>query len=382
MLSLADLIHRAKQTPLYKDWDFSNVSTFGDPYWQHLPTLSKDDLRNFPVLHGDENGLLMFFSSGTTGTPKMVGYSKADLERIGELCARFAKLEGITPQSRVMVLLPMALWSVGKITIEGHMRLGAQVFPVDLHGGIPLWQYMADLIRPTVISSTPSVLAAWAMEYHGPRLQLVETTGEPLLIWERQVIEARFGAFVHDSYGLSECVVGVECRVRNGFHFWEDAVGIEIVDPETKKTLEHGQVGEIVVTSFMQEHVPIIRYRTGDLGYIVPEPCPCGRQLPKLKLKGRLGKNTVILPRAVKLEEEVLTMALEEVGAKGTFVWKSKPENPASLYLKDQFKPTLEIQITNIEKTVSMEYIEKHILKSIPDLSELVFEKELRLVVS
>lgn len=105
MLTLADLLDAAERHPLYADWDFSGVSHFADPAWRRLPTLDRDRLAEYsPATSGPE---MLFYSSGTTATPNIVRYSPADLERVAELCARFARLEGVGTRSRVMVLLPI-----------------------------------------------------------------------------------------------------------------------------------------------------------------------------------------------------------------------------------------------------------------------------------
>lgn len=376
MLSQACLLQAAARHPLYEGWDFSRITRFGDETWHHLPTLKSERLRATQAL-GRQGPELLFYSSGTTGAPKMVRYSPEDLGRVGELCARFARFEGVTEHSRVMVLLPMGLWTVGKITVDGHRLTGAEVFPVDLHGGIEAWQRMVDLIRPTVISSTPSVLAAWAPHYQGPRLEMVETTGEPLLDSERHLIEARFGAFVHDAYGLSECVVGTECRVRNGFHYWPDATHVEVLEPNSDRPVPEGETGELVVTSLMQTHMPILRYRTGDKGHIDSQRCTCGYEGPRVHLEGRIA-DTLVLPRAVKLDASELTALLSDQVAGARFRYKGAPSNPAAPFVEGKFRPTLEICIPT-EQVDKREVLRQELLTALPELAELVHEQELEL---
>jgi len=376
MLDLTRLMEAAARHPLYAGWDFSQISCFDDAAWRRLPTLTSNHLRETqpPTVHGPE---LLFYSSGTTGTPKMIGFSPEDLDRVSELCARFARLEGITSHSRVMVLLPMGLWTVGKITVNGHRLAGAEVFPVDLHGGIEAWQRMAGLIRPTVISSTPSVLAAWAPHYQGPRLEIVESTGEPLLDSERHLIEARFGAFVHDAYGLSECVVGTECRVRDGFHYWPDATHVEVLEPDSDRPVADGTTGELVVTSLMQSHLPILRFRTGDRGHINRRPCACGHGMPRVHLEGRIA-NTLKLPRAVQLDASELAALIGSQVRDGRFRYKSAPGSPAEPFLEGRFRPLLEIRIP-ADQADKQESVRKNLLMVLPELAELVHEQEIGL---
>lgn len=379
MLTLARLLDRAATTSLYNDWDFSGVRDFGDSAWAHLPTLSRQQLQQHGFLIKGEGttGEILFFSSGTTGTPKMIPYDQADLDRVSDACARFAAFEGIGPHERIMVLLPLGLWTVGRITVDGHIKNGAKVYPVDLHGGVPAWQSMAERIRPTIISSTPSVLSAWAPHYKGPRLNLVETTGEPLLLRERHYIEAKFGGFVQDSYGLSECVVGVECRMREGFHFWPDAVGVEILDLETPSPLPAGESGEIALTSFMQEKLPILRYRSGDRGRLLSGTCPCGHSTPRLLLEGRICESWQ-MPRGVLVHPEDVELALQESGGKGRVIWKGAPGSPATPYVGDYFRPTLEIVLSEMGES-SSEEIRREFLAALPEIAELVHENEIEL---
>lgn len=379
MLNVASLIQIASKYYPYKAWDFSRIREFGDREWQQLPFLTSEQLK---VLNNEldhipcPQGEVLFFSSGTTGNPKVIRYSQSDLDRVASLCTRFAKLEGVSKESRVMVLLPMALWSVGKITVMMHMQAGATVFPVDLHGGVDIWQQMADVIKPTIISSTPSVLYEWAPLYKGPKLELIETTGEPLLARERHLIEAKFGSFVYDTYGLSECVVGVNCGIRQEFHFWPDAVGIEVVEPGGDKTLTDEQSGEVVVTSFMQERMPIIRYRTGDRGRLIRSICECGEtDTPRIVFEGRVAE-TYQLPRGVTLDPTDIHESLEEAGVQGQVIWKGKPGSPAAPYVERSFIPTLEI-LLRCSKYLNIENLRKSFLTSLPELSELVHENEI-----
>jgi phenylacetate-CoA ligase len=373
VLTLTQVLQAAGQHPLYSGWDLSGVKRFGDEAWRMLPTLDRDCLRRLPQPPvGPE---LLFYSSGTTGRPKMVRYSTEDLNRVGELCSRFARLEGVTERSRVMVLLPMALWSVGRITVDGHRRLGAEVFPVDLRGGTAAWQRMADLIRPTVISSTPSVLAAWAPRYQGPHLELVETTGEPLLVRERHLIEAHFGAFVHDAYGLSECVVGTECRLRDGFHYWPDATGVEVLEPEGNRPVPEGESGELVLTSFIQERMPILRFRSGDRGHIDRPLCSCGCKLPRVHLAGRMSR-TLSLPRGVTLDEGVLASLVDNLAPGASFRYKGTPGSPATPFVAGSFVPALEILIQAGDHA-SNARVARELFSALPEVAELVHERDL-----
>jgi phenylacetate-CoA ligase len=381
MLELGELLASARAHPLYRDWDLRAVHALGDSAWRALPTLRKEHLIGLGTgAATSARGEVLFYSSGTTGQPKLIHYSQRDLNRIGELCARFCALEGIEVGARVMVLLPMALWAVGRITMMGLRQAGAHVFPIDVQGGVDAWQRWADVICPDVISSTPSVLTRWAPHYYGPAQSLVETTGEPLLSYERVLIESAFGGKVYDAYGLSECVVGVECGHGAGFHYWDDAVAVEVLDPASDMPLEDGDTGEIVVTNFMQEALPVLRFRTGDLGRVDAAPCACGLPTRRAILSGRLPQ-TYQLTRGVQLSRVDLDRALTEAGAIGTIRFKGRAENPAAAMFADSIVPTFEISIQDVGPS-ELPGIENSFLASLPELAELILEDEARLILT
>ncbi len=378
MLTCEDLLRHASTCPMYTGWNILPEADVYPDFWASLPTISPDGLRKCAECSSDrcsKTGEIVYFTSGTTDHPKIVRMAPDDLLRIGSLCARFSHMEGITSDSRIMVLLPMGLWTVGKITVLGHVRLGAQVFPVDLHGGVAMWGRMAKEIEPTVISSTPSVLASFAPHYSGPPLERIETTGEPLLETERQLIEEAFGGPVYDAYGLSECVVGVECCEHEGYHFWPDAVRVEILDPESQEQVPEGQSGEIVVTSLMQAHMPIVRYRSGDRGHLETSFCQCGVNLPRVFYEGRLSPS-LEMPRGVQIPRDEMAKALRGCGVSDTFVWKGSVGSAAQLYTSSGFVPTLQVEVPQTDRPMLL----RKLRSAFPDFSELVFEKEVKIV--
>jgi len=206
---------------------------------------------------------------------------------------------------------------------------------------------------------------------------MVETTGEPLLDSERHLIEARFGAFVHDAYGLSECVVGTECRVRNGFHYWPDATHVEVLEPDSDRPVPEGEMGELVVTSLMQEHLPIIRYRSGDKGRIDQQRCACGHGGPRVHFDGRIA-DTLVLPRAVNLDASDLAALISAQVAGARFRYKGTPGSPAAPFVEGEFRPMLEICIPAGQMD-NWEMLRQELLTALPELAELVHERELEL---
>lgn len=378
MLTCEDLLRHASACSIYSGWNILPEADIYPDFWASLPTISKDGLRKCAECSSDrcnKTGEIVFFTSGTTDHPKIVRMATDDLSRIGSLCARFSHMEGITRDSRIMVLLPMGLWTVGTITVRGHVALGAEVFPVDLHGGVAMWDRMAREIEPAVISSTPSVLTTFAPHYSGPPLELIETTGEPLLETERQLIEKAFGGPVYDAYGLSECVVGVECSRHQGYHFWPDTVKVEILYPESQEHVPEGQSGEIVVTSLMQAHMPIVRYRTGDRGHLETSFCQCGVDLPRVFYEGRLSP-TLEMPRGVQISSSEMEKTLRSCGVSDTFLWKGSVGSAAHPYTSASFTPTLQVEAPKADRPALL-----HRLRSaLPDFAELLFEKEVEIV--
>lgn len=242
----------------------------------------------------------VYFSSGTLGKPKTIFYSAKDIGKIAYQCTRFSMIEGISQKDTVLLLLPMSLWITGAITRLGHIGAGASVVPLSLSGSMNTWANIASLIDYTCISSTPSVLLDFAPHAPHKNVKIIETTGEPLPMSVRKKIEQSYGGKVYDAYGLTEVVVGVECHEHAGFHYFEDSTIVEVIDPDTGEVLNEGEEGEIVVTSLLQHLMPIIRFRTGDLGYLSRAPCECGLRYPKVFVKGR-SHLTINLPSAVKL---------------------------------------------------------------------------------
>jgi phenylacetate-CoA ligase len=369
-LPLSAIWAAARRHPAYRRFGLpDHPPDPGSAAWDRLPTLTKTDLRR----HGaagtpSPDGDRLYFTSGTTSDPMMLPLSGGDLDRIGAYCATLTRIQDIAPGARVLVILPMALWAAGPVTVRGHRLAGGHVFPVDLHGGPEDWSRFAHLVRPTVISSTPSVMTDWAPRYTGPPVEVVEVTGEPLRPEHRAVIRAAFGGRVHDAYGLSECVVGAECRIGDGFHVAPEAVIAEVLAAGRDAPAPPGTEGEITLTSLMQTALPILRYRTGDRGRWVPEPCPCGRSTPRLRVLGRMAE-TWAMPRGITSGPTDVREALAAAGLSGrAVVWRNaKPDGP-----------TLEIEGPDLPPR---ETVAALLARELPHIGELIAEGEIALLV-
>ena len=285
MFELNTLIEKSLNSKYYFE-KFNDISEF-----KKLPYLEYYDILQHPfdlLTEKQDNATQIYFSSGTTGKPKIFFFSIDDIENISNLCKRFSTIEGICALDRVLIILPMALWSVGELTKMGHLKTGASVIPVDLSSSaLENVNSLISLIKPTVISSTPSVLVEYIEKYNTPKVRIIETTGEKLTDETRKKIETAFQGEVYDAYGLSEAVIGVECGKHNGYHYWEDYVILEVINPDTNEEVKEGENGEIVVTCLKRNLMPIIRYKTGDLGRIERQKCSCGLDTPKVFIEGR-----------------------------------------------------------------------------------------------
>jgi phenylacetate-CoA ligase len=267
-----------------------------------IPFMQKADLReNYPfgLLAVPRTELVrVHASSGTHGKPTVVGYTRGDMENWTELVARNMTMAGVRPGMLIHNANGYGLLTGGFGYHQGAERLGATVLPVS--GGFSARQAMllADL-RAEVLVSTPSYALAIAAAVRdagidpltlGLRLGLFG--GEASTPRLREQIERQLGLRAVDSYGLSEmCGPGVsnEClQERNGLHVHEDHFLVEVVDPQDGRVLDPGAQGELVFTTLTKEALPLIRYRTGDLGAVSVEPCPCGRTTARiLDLRGR-----------------------------------------------------------------------------------------------
>jgi phenylacetate-CoA ligase len=257
---------------------------------RRLPFTTKADMRQaYPL------GLLavpraqvarVHGSSGTTGRPTFVAYTRDDLERWSGLCARFLTAGGVLPEHLVHVAFGYGLFTGGFGLHQGIERLGAGIVPAA-GGNTPRQVMLLRDLRPEVLVCTPSyalhvaeVARTEGVDPRGLGLRLGHFGGEPWTEEMRRAIEAELGIQAFNNYGLSEVVgpgVSGECRERGGMHVSEDHFLVECLDPVTLDPVEDGRVGELVFTSLTKEAMPVLRYRTRDLASLDPTPCPCGR---------------------------------------------------------------------------------------------------------
>src|SRR5262245_24249976 len=256
-----------------------------------FPFTLKSDLRdNYPFgmfAVPRESLLRIHASSGTTGKPTVVGYSKGDLDRWSLLMARSLACAGVMPGDIVHNAYGYGLFTGGLGVHYGAERLGCTVVPVS--GGATERQVtLLQDLGANALCATPSYALNIAEVAAGMGVDLTRSplrTGvfgaEPWSDAIRHDLEERLGITAVDIYGLSEILgpgVACECHVaRAGLHGWEDHFLFEIVDPETLQPLPMGESGELVITTLTKEALPMIRYRTRDITRLDDAPCACGR---------------------------------------------------------------------------------------------------------
>jgi len=293
-----------------------------------LPFTTKDDLRdNYPY------GLFavplrevvrIHSSSGTTGKPVVVGYTRNDLDTWSELIARIMTAGGVTADDVVQIAFNYGLFTGGFGHHYGAEKIGASVIPASAGNTKRQVMIMQDY-KTTALVCTPSyaLYLAETMEEMGVDPKTLSLKwglfgAEPWSERMREEIESRLYITATDNYGLSEVMgpgVSGECLAKNGQHIADDVFIVEVVDPDTLKPVGDGEWGELVITTIHKEAFPVIRYRTRDISRIVPGQCECGRTNRRhARIKGRTDDMLII--RGVNLfpsQIEDLLMRIEGV---------------------------------------------------------------------
>jgi phenylacetate-CoA ligase len=268
-----------------KDLPFTNKSDLRDNYPFGMFTVPMSEIVR---LHA---------SSGTTGKPTVVGYTRNDLQMWAEVVTRSLCMAGIHKNDIVQVAYGYGLFTGGLGLHYGTENLGATVIPISGGNTKKQIQLMQDF-GSTAIACTPSyaLYLAEAMQETGVdpeslKLRVGIFGAEPWSENMRKEIEAKLKIKAIDIYGLSEIVgpgVSCECVHQKGMHVNEDHFIPEIIDPETLQPVEPGAIGELVFSTITKEGIPIIRYRTRDLTRLIYDTCECGRTLVRMeKCMGR-----------------------------------------------------------------------------------------------
>ncbi len=267
---------------------------------ERIPFTTKADMRdNYPFgmfAVPNKKIVRIHASSGTTGKPTVVGYTKNDLEAWSDCVARIAEGAGASDESIVQICFGYGLFTGALGLHYGLEKLGATIVPNSSGNTEKTLMLMQDF-GTTAVVATPSYA-----QYMG---ELAKEKGilknihlkhgilgsEGCTIEMRNAIEATTGMFVTDNYGMSELGgpgVSGECQERDGLHINEDHFLCEIIDPQTGEVLPAGSEGELVVTTLTKEGMPVLRYRTRDITRITYEKCRCGRTFARMaKTRGR-----------------------------------------------------------------------------------------------
>ncbi|HKE60679.1 MAG TPA: phenylacetate--CoA ligase [Pyrinomonadaceae bacterium] len=291
-----------------------------------LPFTTKHDLRDhypFSLLAVPMKQVVrLHASSGTTGKPTVVAYTRNDLELWTEMMARSYAAAGVTEEDVVHNAYGYGLFTGGLGFHYGAERIGAAVIPIS--GGNTRRQLM--LMRDfgsTVLCATPSyslLIAEVAREerfdLHSLPLKVGIFGAEPWSEQMRAEIEARLGLVALNCYGLSEVIgpgVAIECPEKNGMHIFEDHFIPEIIDPDTGEQLPDGDMGELVFTCVTKEALPLVRYRTRDRTRLHREKCGCGRTTVRMeRIVGRT--DDMIIVRGVNVFPSQIETVLLQVG--------------------------------------------------------------------
>lgn len=291
-----------------------------------LPFTTKQDLRdNYPY------GMFavplsqivrVHASSGTTGKPTVVGYTRNDITMWSEIVARSLVSAGADSHTVAQISYGYGLFTGGLGLHYGAERLGASVIPMSGGNTDKQLMLMKDF-GATMLCCTPSyaIFLAEAMEDRKVnKEELSLKTGifgaEPWSENMRKTIENKLNIKAYDIYGLSEIMgpgVAIECECQNGLHIWEDHFIPEIIDPKTLQPLPYGEKGELVFTTITKEGLPILRYRTKDISRLIPEKCECGRVHIRMeRVSGRTDDMLII--RGVNVFPTQVESVLLEIG--------------------------------------------------------------------
>ncbi len=266
-----------------------------------LPFTVKDDLReHYPFgmfLTPLSEIVRIHASTGSTGKPTVVGYTRSDLELWADVLARGLAAGGVTKDDVFQNAYGHGLFTGGLGFHDAASRVGATVVPTSAGNTSQQVMLMRDF-GVTAFGATPSyalhvaeVAVEEGVDLDSLPLRAAFLGAEPMTEKMAARIEEKMGVEVYEQYGLSEIIgpgVASACGYADGMHVWEDHFIPEIVDPDSGERLPDGEVGELVLTAPTKEALPVIRYRTRDLTRLYKEPCPCGRTSVRIaRIMGR-----------------------------------------------------------------------------------------------
>ena len=290
------LAYLRQNSPFYRK-RLENFPESGVEKWAEIPTMSAEDLIAFPeellcVAPSQISRIVTLTTSGSSGVPKRVYFTEEDQERTRDYFHHGMKCM-VSPKDRVLILLPhQQPGSVGLLLQEGLERQGTySTFN-------PEEEAITSLVGP------PTLVERLVKEIPGLCPDSVLLTAEYVSDEARRNIKTQWGCRIYEHYGMTEMGLGCAMSCRDaeetppvGYHVRENDLYIEILDPVGNRVLPDGQWGEIVMTTLTRKGMPFLRYRTGDQGRWLPEPCTCGSVLKRLDRVGPRGvlKKTIAL---------------------------------------------------------------------------------------
>ncbi|MFA5554484.1 MAG: phenylacetate--CoA ligase [Phycisphaerae bacterium] len=273
-----------------------------------LPFTTKEDMRdNYPYgLFSAKQNLVreIHVSSGTTGNPTLVGYTREDIALWSDVMARTLCCAGAEPGNTIQIAYGYGLFTGGLGFHYGALEMGLKIIPTS-SGQTPRQLKIMQDFAPRIIACTPSYvlyMAEQALDLGiDPRKgnwKIGIFGAEPWSESMRNEIEKAWNMLATDVYGLSEIIgpgVAQECQHKDGLHIYSDVFFPEIINPQTGEEVEEGQDGELVITTLTKKAIPLLRYRTRDIVSISYEKCKCGRTSPRIsKIKGRTDDMIVV----------------------------------------------------------------------------------------
>lgn len=291
---------------------------------KYLPFTTKQDLRdNYPFglfAVPKSEVVRVHASSGTTGKPTVVGYTRKDIGTWSEVMARTLTAAGAGKTDVLHIAYGYGLFTGGLGVHYGAEKIGATVIPMSGGNTQRQLQLMEDF-GSTILACTPSYALFLAEAIYEAKIPISNMKlkagvfgAEPWTEQMRKEIEEKLKIKAIDIYGLSEVMgpgVAAECSHQNGLHIFEDHFIPEIIDPITLEVLPYGQLGELVFTCVTKEALPLLRYRTRDLTILNPEKCSCGRTIVRMqKCLGR--SDDMLIIRGVNVfPSQIETVLLE-----------------------------------------------------------------------
>ncbi len=300
-----------KNNPVYRskldNFDITPASIKNIRDIKKLPFTVKEDLRDsypFGLFTDFKKTAEIHVSSGTTGNPTVVGYTKDDIKLWSEVIARSLACAGAVPGDIIQVAYGYGLFTGGLGLHYGALEMGLKVIPASSGQTKRQLKLMNDF-KPRILACTPSYALFMLDEARAMGLDPKKSSweigvfgAEPWSESMRQQIEKSWNMLATDIYGLSEIIgpgVAQECQHKAGLHFQWDVFFPEVIDPKTGEDVKSGQKGELVITTLTKQGIPLLRYRTRDIVTINYEKCACGRTTPRIsKILGRTDDMLII----------------------------------------------------------------------------------------